>query len=437
MYKTVTKELLDFIKNSPSCYHAIENIKKELDNDGFECLLEGSDWNLQSGKKYYVIRNYSSIIAFKVPSSNFKGFNIVSSHSDFPTFKLKENFQLEVDKKYIKLNVEKYGGMIMSTWFDRPLSIAGRVIVKKENKFETKLVDIDKDLVLIPNLAIHMNRSVNEGYSYNAQKDTLPLYSGIEGKDSLISKIAENVDEKEENILGYDLFLYNRMAPSIWGANDEFVSTPKLDDLQCAFASLKAFLEGENENTVSVLAVFDNEEVGSGTKQGADSTFLSDTLTRINNSFGRTEQDYLKAIASSFMVSADNAHALHPNYAEKADDTNRPYMNDGIVIKYNANQKYTTDAISSAIFKTICDDVDVPYQSFTNRSDIAGGSTLGNISNSHVSLNTVDIGIPQLAMHSSYETGGVKDTYYLVKALKNFFDCYVEETNLGEYKLNK
>lgn len=434
MFKKTTSELLDFIQKSPSCYHAVDNIKNILDENGFCELSEGKVWELKEGGKYYVIRNYSSIIAFKIPQKNFKGFNIVASHSDSPTFKIKENYQIEVDNKLVKLNVEKYGGMIFSSWFDRPLSIAGKVVVKCGNKFESKLVNIDRDLVVIPNLAIHFNRNINDGYKYNVQADMLPLYGGVDAKDSLMKLVADSAYVDEKDILGSDLFLYNRMNGSIWGANEEFISSPKLDDLQCAFSSLKGFLAGENEDTVQVCAVFDNEEVGSLTKQGAESTFLVDTLKRINSDIGRTEEEYLTAIANSFMVSADNAHAVHPNHPQTSDPTNRPYMNEGIVIKFNANQKYTTDSMSAAVFKSICEDVDVPYQVFTNRSDIAGGSTLGNISNSKVSLNTVDIGLPQLAMHSAYETAGVKDTYYMVKAMESFYKTSIIQEENGVLK---
>lgn len=437
MFKQISNELLNFIKNSPSCYHAIDNMKHILDKNGFCEVVEGKNWTIKEGGKYYVIRNNSSLIAFKIPNKDFKGFNIVSSYSDSPTFKIKENHEIEVDKKMVKLNVEKYGGMIFSTWFDRPLSIAGKIVVREGNKFVSKLVNIDRDLVIIPNLAIHFNRNINDGYKYNAQNDMLPLFGDINAKGRLMSLVAQNAGVCEEDILGSDLFLYNRMSGSIWGADEEFISSPKLDDLQCAFSSLKGFLAGENKDTVQVCVVFDNEEVGSLTKQGAESTFLADTLKRINNTMGRDEQDFYKATANSFMISADNAHAVHPNYAQKSDPTNRPYMNEGIVIKFNANQKYTTDSVSAAIFKSLCEEVDVPYQVFTNRSDMAGGSTLGNISNSQVSLNSVDIGLAQLAMHSSYETGGIKDTYYLVKVIENFYNSSIIQEDCGVLSINK
>ena len=430
------EELFQFIENSPSCFHAIETIRKKLNAEGFIELVEGRSWQIEKGKKYYVTRNLSSIIAFKIPENDFKNFHIVASHSDSPTFKIKENAEIEVNNKYVKLNTEKYGGMICSTWFDRPLSIAGRILVKEGNVVKTHLVNIDKDLVIIPNLAIHMNRAVNDGYKYNAQIDMLPLYGDNTSKGSLMKTVAQSVGVEEDSILGTDLFLYNRMRGTKIGANSEYISSPRLDDLECAYASLSAFLSETNSNSASVYCVFDNEEVGSGTKQGADSTLLYDVLRRINMCLGNSEEDYYKLIASSFMVSADNAHALHPNYSDKSDPTNKVYINDGIVIKYNANQKYTTDAVSASIFKSICDSVNVPYQTFTNRSDILGGSTLGNISNAHVSLNTIDIGLAQLAMHSTYETAGAKDVTYLIDALKAFYNTSIEQVEDGQYIIN-
>ena len=430
------EELFQFIENSPSCFHAIETIRKKLNDEGFIELVEGRSWQIEKGKKYYVTRNLSSIIAFKIPENDFKNFHIVASHSDSPTFKIKENAEIEVNNKYVKLNTEKYGGMICSTWFDRPLSIAGRILVKEGNLVKTHLVNIDKDLVIIPNLAIHMNRAVNDGYKYNAQIDMLPLYGDNTSKGSLMKTVAQSVGVEEDSILGTDLFLYNRMRGTKIGANSEYISSPRLDDLECAYASLSAFLSETNSNSASVYCVFDNEEVGSGTKQGADSTLLYDVLRRINMCLGNSEEDYYKLIASSFMVSADNAHALHPNYSDKSDPTTKVYINDGIVIKYNANQKYTTDAVSASIFKSICDSVNVPYQTFTNRSDILGGSTLGNISNAHVSLNTIDIGLAQLAMHSTYETAGAKDVTYLIDALKAFYNTSIEQVEDGQYIIN-
>ena len=429
-------ELFQFIKNSPSCFHAIDTIRKELLENNFIELSEGKKWNLEAGKQYFVTRNQSSVIAFKIPTADFTSFNIVASHSDSPCYKLKENNEVESAGKYVLLNTEPYGGMIASTWFDRPLSIAGRVLVKEGNSVKTKLVAIDRDLLMIPNMAIHMNREINSGYKYNAQVDMMPIYGDNTSKGSLKAVIAENSGVKEEDILGSDLFLYSRQEPCVWGANQEYLSCPKLDDLECSFVSLKGFLKGKSDKSVSVYCVFDNEEVGSGTKQGAKSTFMPDVLKRINAAMGRTEEDYHTAVASSFMVSADNAHAVHPNHPEVCDKTNRVFMNEGIVIKANANQKYCTDAVSSAIFKSICEKANAPYQIFHNRSDVAGGSTLGNLSNAQVSLNAVDIGLPQLGMHSSFETAGVKDVQTTIDIMEAFYNSAMQELFDGDYSLN-
>lgn len=435
MNKTMNEELIAFLNNSPTCFHAVANMKQELAAAGFEQLYEGESWNLKEGGNYYVTRNDSAIIAFRIPKKDFAGFQIMASHSDYPTLKVKANAEITVENNYVKLNVEKYGGLILSPWLDRPLSLAGRVVVRTPEGIETKLFCIDKDLLMIPNLAIHMNRSVNEGYEFNAQRDMLPLFGGEDAKGGYQDLIAEAVGAAKEDVLDSDVFLYNRMKGTMFGLNEEFVAAPHLDDMQCAFASMKAILAAKPVNSVAVHCVLDNEEVGSGTKQGAASTFLKDVLHRINAGMGRTEEDYLRALASSFMVSADNAHAVHPNQPDKADPTNRPYLNGGIVIKYSANQKYTTDAISGAIFKSFCEKAEVPYQIFHNRSDILGGSTLGNISNAQVALNTVDIGLPQLAMHSSYETCGAKDTEYLVKAAAMVFSASVEGSGNGAYRI--
>ena len=421
MYIETTKELLEFIKKSPTAFQAVAEMQKRLEENGFEVLSEKEYWKLVPGGKYLVTRNHSALIAFCIPEEETKAFHIMASHSDSPSFKIKENPEIKVDESYVKLNVEKYGGMLMAPWFDRPLSVAGRVIVHGKDGLEEKLVTVDRDLVMIPNLAIHMNREANNGVSYNPQKDLLPLFAAEHTDRSLLDLIADQAGVKKEEILSHDLFLYNRMPGTIWGADNEFVSSPRLDDLQCAFASMEGLLRSKHQNSIAVHCVMDNEEVGSGTKQGAASTFLKDTLLRINMGLGRTYEEYLMTLAGSFMVSADNAHALHPNYADKTDPTNHPILNKGIVIKYNANQKYCTDAVSAAEFKELCAKAEVPYQTFVNRSDIAGGSTLGNISNTQVPMNTVDIGLPQLAMHSPYETAGVKDTEYLIRAAAELF----------------
>lgn len=322
---------------------------------------------------------------------------------------------------YTKLNVEGYGGMLMAPWFDRPLSVAGRVVVRNNGELKERLVNIDRDLVMIPSLAIHMNREANRGIAYNPQKDLLPLLGCGNSNVRLLEILAEDMQIEARDILAHDLFLYNRMNGTIWGADREFVSSPRLDDLQCAFASMEGMLSGKKEESIAVHCVLDNEEVGSRTKQGAASTFLKDTLRRINDSLGRSYEEYLMTLADSFMISADNAHALHPNYAEKADPVNRPLLNGGVVIKYNANQKYCTDAVSAARFKELCEKAGVKYQAFVNRSDVPGGSTLGNISNTQIPMNTVDIGLPQLAMHSPYETAGAEDTWSLIKVAEEFF----------------
>lgn len=437
MHCDLTSELLSFIKNSPTCFHAVETMRKMLLDNGFTELSEHESFSLKENGKYFVTRNRSSIIAFTVPTADYTGFQIVASHSDSPTFKIKENAEITVSENYIQLNTERYGGMLCSTWLDRPLSVAGRVIENRDGCIKTHLVKIDRDLVLIPNLAIHMNRNANDGVSYNAQVDMLPLFGGIDAKGKFLELIADECGIESSSILSTDLFLYNRMPGTVWGANKEFVSAPQLDDLECAFTSLKAFLNSENKSSICVLGVFDNEEVGSGTKQGAASTFLYDTLTRINFSLSKDAEYYNRAVASSFMLSADNAHAVHPNHPNLSDPTNKVFMNKGVVIKYNANQKYTTDAISAAVFKTLCEKASVPVQSFTNRSDMLGGSTLGNISNSKVSLNTVDIGLAQLAMHSSYETAGTEDIKYMTDAIQSFYSHTLKTTADGSIEISK
>ena len=421
MYIETTEKLLDFIEKSPTAFQAVDEMQKRLTENGFEVLSEKEYWKLVPGGKYLVTRNNSALIAFCIPEKESRVFHIMASHSDSPSFKIKENPEIKVDNSYVKLNVEKYGGMLMAPWFDRPLSVAGRVIIRRNDGLEEKLVDIKRDLVMIPNLAIHMNREANNGVSYNPQKDLQPLFAAGNTDRTLLEIIAEQTGVKKEDIISHDLFLYNRMPGTVWGADREFVSSARLDDLQCAFASMEGLLRAQNHESIAVHCVMDNEEVGSGTKQGAASTFLKDTLLRINMGLGRTYEEYLMTLAGSFMVSADNAHALHPNYTDKTDPTNHPVLNKGIVIKFNANQKYCTDAVSATIFKELCTKAGVPYQTFVNRSDIAGGSTLGNISNTQVPMNTVDIGLPQLAMHSPYETAGVKDTEYLVRAAEELF----------------
>ena len=414
-------ELFDFIKSSPNAYFAVDTMAKELKAAGFTRLDEKDSWKIKPGK-YFVTRDDSSLIAFVIPKKDFKGFHIVASHSDSPSFKIKPDPEMKAGDAYIKLNVEKYGGMIISTWFDRPLSVAGRVVVDAKDGVQTKLVNIDRDLFIIPSLAIHMDRTANEGHKYEVQKELLPLFAGGDKKDAkLISLICKECGIKEKDVLDADLFLYNRMAPVSFGMNNEFIASPRLDDLQCVYGSLEGILVAKPSDYVAVHAVFNNEEVGSETKQGAASSFLTDVIARICEKFSVSVEDRARKMADSFMISADNAHALHPNYSEKTDPTNKPVLNGGIVIKYNANQKYTTDAVSSAFLRKICKKTGAKVQEYVNPSDIPGGSTLGSIATARVSMNTVDIGLPQLAMHSSYETAGREDTEDLIKVSKEFF----------------
>lgn len=422
-YMDTAKELFSFIEKSPTSFHSVSECVRQLTVAGFERLEESKDWEIKPGGKYVVTRNDSALMAFILPEKEIKGVHAVAAHSDSPCFKLKDHPEMSAENCYLRLNVEKYGGMILSTWLDRPLSIAGRVVVKNDStgNLETKLVNFDRDLCIIPNLAIHMNREINKGVEYNTQVDMLPLFSETKCQGGLQTGIAERAGVSEEKILGSELYLYTRQKGAFLGLENEYIASPRLDDLQCVFGALKAILSAKPKQYIDLLAVFDNEEVGSGTKQGAASTFLKDTLRRIAACLGITESEFLKWMAKSFFISADNAHAVHPNHPEKADPTNRPVLNGGIVVKYHGEQRYTSDAFSGAYLKDICKRAGVPLQTYHNRSDIAGGSTLGNISTTQLSVNTVDIGLPQLAMHSACETAGTKDTWYLIRMLKEFY----------------
>ena len=374
--KNNVKNLIEFIDHCPSCFHVIENARKQFLEHGFMELKEKEYWDLEEGKSYFVTRNGSSIIAFHLPKKDFQGFHIVASHSDSPTYRIKEQPEMSVEKHYTKLNIERYGGMIPETWFDRPLSVAGRIIIEENGQIKDQLVNIDRDLMIIPNLAIHMSRSSNESKQLNPQKDLLPLCGGNLTKDGFEEMIAKESGVEKEDILSYDLFLYNRMRG----------------------------------------------EVGSGTKQGAGSTFFPEVLKRISYLCGKNEEEYYMAVADSFMLSADNAHAVHPNYQDKTDPTNRPYINEGIVLKYNASQKYTTDANSAALVKYLCKKEKIKCQVFFNRSDMLGGSTLGNILTGQVSIKAADIGLPQLSMHSTYETAGCKDLDDMITLMGSFYE---------------
>lgn len=423
----MNQQLFDYIAASPTAYHAVAHTATMLREQGYTELCECDAWRLEAGGRYFVTRNSSSLIAFRLPEGEFNGFMAVASHSDSPCFKIKENAELS-DGHYVRLSTEKYGGMLCATWMDRPLSVAGRITVRTEDGIATRTVDLKAPCAIIPSVAIHMNRNANENASYNPAVDMLPLVSADSTDLSLRARIAKQAGISEADILSTDLFVYNPQEGVEW---NDLISAPRLDDLQCAFASLSAFLNADGGKNCPVYCLFDNEEVGSGTKQGAASTFLFDVLCRIvpdgNN--------YRRKIASSFLVSADNAHAIHPNHPEFADKNHTVRMNGGVVIKYNANQKYTTDAVSAAIFQTVCEKAGVPCQLYANRADMAGGSTLGNIANTQVSLNTVDIGLAQLAMHSSYETAGAKDTAYMVQALKAFYETALLMRADGNYSI--
>lgn len=414
------EKFLTFAEQSPTAFHAAANLVTLLEENGFAELKETDPWLVDAGGKYFVRRNDSAVIAFQIPETGFASFRIAAAHSDSPAFKLKEKFE-DKTEFYVRLNVEKYGGMIMSTWMDRPLSVAGRLAVREGGSVATRLVNLDRDALLIPNMPIHFNREVNTGYNFDPQVDMMPVYGSAESAGGLMREIAEAAGTEPENILGHDLFLYGRQSASVWGADDAYFSCGRIDDLECAWACMTALTRSTARDAINVCAVFDNEEVGSGSRQGADSGFLYDTLTRLGFALGASDGEIRAAMAGSFLVSADNAHAVHPNHPEKFDKQNRPVMNGGVVIKHNAALKYTTDALSSARFALICEKAGVPVQHFANRSDLAGGSTLGHISAAHVSVESVDIGLAQLAMHSLYETAGTKDLPLLVRAMEEMW----------------
>ncbi len=429
----ITRELMDFVAECPSSFHTVKTIEEMLKAKGFIELCESESWGISEGGKYYVKRNMSAIIAFKYPKKNYNSFSIISPHGDSPSFKIKEKPEMRVDGHYTKLNTEVYGGMTLNLWLDRPLSAAGRVLLKTKDGVKAVLVDFKRDLLLIPSLAIHMNREANNGEKLNAQADTLPLFG--DEKADFINMLAKECKVNKEEIISYELHLYNRAKAVFFGGNQEFFSCPKLDDLQCTFSAVRALTDADNGENVTVAAVFDNEEIGSMTKQGAASTFLADVLERVSNLSGKSEEEHKIAVAKGFIVSADNGHAVHPLYPDKTDPTNRCYINGGVVIKFSS--AYATDAVSSAVFKRICENAGVPHQSYFNRSDVRGGSTLGNIENTHVAMNTVDIGLAQLSMHSPYETGGVKDTEYMYKAMKEFYSSVIEESGQAEFSVRK
>ena len=415
------QKLFRFLDESPTCYHAAANAKAALTAAGAVELRESEQWKLEKGTLYVVERGDSALVAFRVPEGPFHGFLMAAAHSDSPTFKVRETAEAASAGNTLRLSVEPYGGGVWRGWLDRPLSVAGRVVIRQGDRLVSRLVNIDRDLLVIPGVAIHMDRSVNKGAELNPAVDLLPLLGCGKEPGTFRKLIAEAAGVREEHLLSTELFLYPRTKAVQTGLNGEFIVSPRLDDLQCVFGCLEGFLAAKPGGSLPVLAVFNNEEVGSSTRQGADSTFLTDVLERIAHGCGLDSEGWKAAVANSFMVSADNAHAIHPAHPEYADKGEYPVLGGGIVIKYNANQRYTTDAVSGAVFQTICQEAGVPVQRYSNRADLPGGSTLGNISTAHLSVPTVDIGLPQLAMHSVCETAGAADTEHLVKAMTAYF----------------
>lgn len=419
--KLIANELIKFIDKSPCAYFVTSNIKNYLEENDYKELHLSQAWDLKIGK-YFIINNDSSIIAFNIADEDENGFKIIASHTDSPGFRIKTSPIIKRENNVV-LNTEVYGGPIISTWLDRVLSVAGRVVLKTETLSpEVKLLNIEEDLLTIPNAAIHMNREVNKGFEYNPQKHTLPLLLLTDEKlteDLFIKIIAEKLNVKEEDILDYDMYLYNREKSSLVGLNQEFISAGRLDNLAMVYTSLKAFTN--STKGINVFIATDNEEVGSRTRQGADSPMIEQTLERICIGLKKSREEYLRAIENSYIISADMAHAVHPNFVEFADPTNKPLLSKGPVIKYAANKAYTSDGLSAAVFKSLCERAQIPYQSFYNRSDKMAGSTIGPLTASHLNIRSVDIGNPMLSMHSVRELASVDDTFYAYKVFKEFY----------------
>ena len=418
MKSIIGNELINFLNYAHDEYHAVDYLKRKLNENSFIELKEDEDFKLLPGLSYYIIRNGNSIIAFKIPKvlKEVK-FNIVAAHTDSPVFKIKENPSL-IDESYERIKVEGYGGMIISTFLDRPLSFSGRIILSKDNEIYSKLIDDDKATMIIPNVAIHQNREINTTFQYNIQNDLNALFS-CNNDVHFLDYITKFCDENEK-IIGYDLNLYLREKASYVGMDDEFISGPKLDDLASLYGGFAGFLKSNPINSIPVMVGFYNEETGSSSYSGADSDFLTNTLRRISNRFDSSYQSYEKAMKKSFLISADNAHAIHPNHPEKSDNKNKCYLNKGIVLKFNSSMNYTTDALSGSLIKKINEMINLPTQIFFNRSDVRGGGTLGSISMSHSSILSCDIGLPQLAMHSAFETMGSEDIIYMVSLIETF-----------------
>lgn len=432
----VGENLIHFIARSPSVFHAVHGVKEALLYSGFTEIREEDPWHIEKGGKYVVTRNGSALIAFTVPEEGARSFHIMASHADSPCFKIKENPEIK-EGPYVKLNVEGYGGMIMSTWLDRPLTVAGRVMVKTEDGIESRLVNIDEDLLVIPSLAIHMQRNVNKGKEFNPQIDMQPLW-GPAGCRTLTDVLCEELNVQPEDILDRDLQLVTRQQPTCIGPDGEYLLAPRIDDLECAATTLLAFLDAApdcDSACAPVWALFDNEEVGSSSRMGAESSYLRDVLDRIIDSIPHSAQAKQQAMANSYMLSADNAHAAHPNFPQKADPCAPVHMGEGVVLKYNASQKYTTNAVSGAIFKEICRKAGVPVQVFTNRADEPGGSTLGNLQSHTLPIPMADIGLAQLAMHSAVETAAVADADHMINAVAEFYRVHLRALGDGTYTL--
>lgn len=428
--KKFAENMLDFIYKSPTQFNAVEVSAEMLEKNGFEKLNPKENWKLEVGKKYYTTKNSSALVAFKVNSDEVEkeGFRIIGSHTDSPGFRIKPNAEMESCGAYLKLNTEGYGGMILSTWLDRPLAMAGRVFLRGENPFKPveKIVNINKPVCIIPNLAIHMNRSINDGYKYNKQTDMLPLVGLIneqlEKDNYMVKLLASELNVEVEEIIDFDIFLYEYEKGCFTGANEEFISTGRLDNLSMYYSSVEALLDSESKSGISIAVGFDNEEVGSATKQGADSNMLLNILERICISLGKDRQQFFEAIENSFIISSDLAHAVHPNVNGMADPTNRPVMGKGPVIKVHAGQAYTSDGYSISVYKEICRECGVEYQEFVNKSDQRGGSTIGPISSTHIDIPSVDVGAPILSMHSIRELGCSEDFYNTYKTFMKFYE---------------
>lgn len=429
-------KLLEFINRTPTAFHAAANARDILLDNGYKELYECEMWEIENGGRYFITRNGSSIIAFSVPENEYSGIMMCASHTDSPSLKIKSNPELPPVNGIIRLNVEGYGGMIRESWFDRPLSAAGRVAVRTNDGIEERLINLDRDLLVIPSLAIHMGKPRNDD-KVNIQTELLPILRSDEAQTDFINLIAEAANTDPESIMGCDLYLYNREKGVVFGAENEFIASGRIDNLESVYLSLNAFLNSGMTNALKIFAAFDNEETGSLTRQGAESTFFSETMERINEAIDVSRTEYMRRLASSFILSIDNAHAGHPNYPGKADLVNNPRLNGGVVIKYNASGRYTTDAVSAAAVKLIAEHAGVPVQEYHNRSDIAGGSTLGNLMNRHISVHCADIGLAQLAMHSVYETAGAKDIDYMERLLNEFYSSEIKTEKNGKYSIIK